>query len=339
MNFNKYIILYIFSLCLFGACENKQATNQIALETRDFVGLNTDSNIIKLNKLIIQNPKDASLFHERSKLFMKQGKVNEALADIKSTLLLDTTKAAYFVTLSDIYWEIKELIPSEDALNKALKIDPQFPLTYFRKGKLAFYAQKPDKALTLLNQGLKLDVNNAEGYFWKGMTYIDLKNIQDARSNLTTAIERDPTYYDAYFQLGVLLVENEDEIGLKYLNNAINLDSTRTDALYARGYYYQMAGQIELAKADYEQILRHHQSADASYNLGFMLLKNDDFLKAIPFFEQATQYETQYANAWYNLGLCYEGLNKRDEAKKHFEKAISLDPKHEKAKNGLYRLR
>jgi tetratricopeptide (TPR) repeat protein len=61
-----------------------------------------------------------------------------------------------------------------------------------------------------------------------------------------------------------------------------------------------------------------------NYSLAF--LTRQDFATALPYLQRAAQLAPTYAPAEANLGIAYSGLNRDDEAARHFERALELSP-------------
>ena len=66
--------------------------------------------------------------------------------------------------------------------------------------------------------------------------------------------------------------------------------------------------------------------AERLYSQGLRILSNDDFTKALPYFEQAVKSDPNYAEAWYQAGFCYGMLGMHAEALKASKNAARLRP-------------
>ncbi|OQA90483.1 MAG: TPR repeat-containing protein YrrB [Elusimicrobia bacterium ADurb.Bin231] len=60
-------------------------------------------------------------------------------------------------------------------------------------------------------------------------------------------------------------------------------------------------------------------------NRGVSYLNNRQFDKAIKEFNKAVKFNDQYAPGYFNLGVCYEALERYDDALVNYEKAYNLD--------------
>ena len=67
-------------------------------------------------------------------------------------------------------------------------------------------------------------------------------------------------------------------------------------------------------------------TAERLYSQGLGILSRDEFAKALPYFERAVEFDSNYAEAWYQVGFCYGMLGKHSEALKASKKAAELSP-------------
>ena len=69
-----------------------------------------------------------------------------------------------------------------------------------------------------------------------------------------------------------------------------------------------------------------HSSAERLYSQGLAQLSRDDYTRALPFFEKATEADPNYAEAWYQAGYCYGVLGRHAEALRASRQAAKLRP-------------
>lgn len=67
-------------------------------------------------------------------------------------------------------------------------------------------------------------------------------------------------------------------------------------------------------------------NAERFYTQGLGFLSRDEWTKAVPYFERATEADTDYAEAWYQTGFCYGMLGRHAEALKASRQALRLKP-------------
>ena len=67
-------------------------------------------------------------------------------------------------------------------------------------------------------------------------------------------------------------------------------------------------------------------TAERLYSQGLAQLSRDDYARALPYFEKATDADPNYAEAWYQAGYCYGILGRHAEALKASRQAARLRP-------------
>lgn len=67
-------------------------------------------------------------------------------------------------------------------------------------------------------------------------------------------------------------------------------------------------------------------TAERAYSQGVAQLSRDDYQRALPFFERATDLDPNYAEAWYQAGFSYGVLGRHQEALKASKQAARLRP-------------
>src|SRR5688572_3122321 len=67
-------------------------------------------------------------------------------------------------------------------------------------------------------------------------------------------------------------------------------------------------------------------NAERSYSQGVAQLSRDDYSRALPFFERASELDSNYAEAWYQAGFTYGALGRHQDALKASKQAAKLRP-------------
>jgi len=70
------------------------------------------------------------------------------------------------------------------------------------------------------------------------------------------------------------------------------------------------------------------------FNLGCLATQENNFGEAVDFFRRSIELDPQFADAWYNLALCYERLGQKAEARKAWDRYLELLP-HDSARQEI----
>ena len=100
--FNTVIVFAV--ICIFMiSCGHKAEEAKEEIPTIVPVDTSvTGKRIAELSVMIQNDAGNADLYHQRAKLYIQKREMEKAADDIQHVMRLDTTRADYFVTLSDI---------------------------------------------------------------------------------------------------------------------------------------------------------------------------------------------------------------------------------------------
>ena len=292
-----------------------------------------------VTKAINKSPDNARLYFDRASLLDRMNEDSLALIDYKKAISLDSGKAEYYSAIGDMLFEHKDLEGSIPWLERAMHLNPDDKRAHLKLAKLFLYVEEYNKALSEINIVLRQDVYNPEGYYLKGMIYKSLNDTTRALSSFLTALQVEPEYRDAMIQLGIVYGMQQDPIALKYYENAYNIDSTDVFPLYAKGVFYQDKGDFEMAKQQYiATIFKDRNYPNTYYNLGYIYMQQDSLDKAFRQYDILTKLNPSDAEAYFNRGLCYELMGKKEEAIIDYKQALVFDESYNDPKEGLKRL-
>lgn len=134
---------------------------------------------------------------------------------------------------------------------------------------------------------------------------------------------------DAYIQLGLgYLQEGETESAKAPLSEALKLDPRSAAAHLALAMVFQQEGETASADKHYRDALASEPSNSRILNnYGVFLLSEERYQDALGYFEQAAQ-DTLYgerSRVFENIGLTYQRMDRPEEAKASFERALRLN--------------
>jgi tetratricopeptide (TPR) repeat protein len=246
--------------------------------------------------------------------------------------------------------------------NNALKVTPRWPFLHNYIG--AYYADQhkyPDAQQAYLDA---IDINPTyyDAYSNLGDIYREEGKLADAEQAYLKALEYGAPYADTHYNLGVTYInENKLSDAEQPLVRSLELSPANTKARYNLGWTYDREGKDALAEQAYAETLKYDQTyPEARINLGILLAREGRYPEALEQLHTAQQYapghpvlryaladlsmrmqhydeaiaafnELDAANLHQNLihtslGLCYESLGKKEEAKAQFQKAIDIAP-------------
>ena len=117
------------------------------------------------------------------------------------------------------------------------------------------------------------------------------------------------------------------------MNRTIELDPQWSEkAYYNRAGIYNMRGQWDRAKADYNMAIELDSDyASAYYHRGIINLRQEDWLEAISNLERVIELQPDNERAYFNAGFAHLKLRQLNEAKDKYDRGISINPNDGKA--------
>lgn len=163
--------------------------------------------------------------------------------------------------------------------------------------------------------GYEIRVNKANELLVKNQTAQAVAELQEITRHRPKLVSAHFALAHAYFNLRQY-PQAESE-----LKRVLELQPDNGWASYELGMTYLNQKQISEAKAVFtKRLVENANDADAHYGLGLSLAKEENYQGAIQEYNAAVRLEPQSEGVYYEIGNCYVGLKKYDEAIAAFTK-------------------
>jgi|LZCG01.1.fsa_nt_gb tetratricopeptide (TPR) repeat protein len=329
----RYFWIGLF-LIVLASCttHNRDEEQQQALNQKDSVEI--------VSRQILADSLNAGLYYQRSRLFFERGMLNQSLRDIGKAIQLNQDDEDFRLLLADIYQGMNKFEDARRVLVSVANQNHGNVKANLKLAELELAMQNYGNALLRVRRALHADPNNAKAYYIEGYIHLEKGDTTRAMAGFTNSAAHKPDFKDPYFQLGRLYAHNDDAKALDYYNAVLNIDPEDTQAMYMMALYYQEHEALEKAEDIYHQILRIDSTqAPVLHNLGYIeMVYRQEYQKAILLFNKAIEKNPLFIQAWYNKGYCYELLGNYQEARKHYQKTMEIQPNYPRAIEGLNRL-
>lgn len=322
-------ILLVISLVVLLACNGGNSSQE-----------KEKTEIELLNEQVRNAPSDPQAYIDRASYHMDQRSFQDALNDLKRSLVLDSNNADVFLMEGRAYGALQESAKAKFAFLKAIEKDENNKEARLELAQYYGALTNYDRALEYVNDVLKMDDQYARAYFIKGLLYRKGGVDSLAISSIQTAIELDPNTIDPFIFLGDIFGERNDPLALDYYNSALTIDQTNQQALYSKAFFLQNNGRGRESLNTYAEISAIDSlNPIIPYNMGYVYLEvlNQPDSSAIHF-SKALKLSPQYYQAYYNRGLCYERLGEIEEARLDYKAALTISHNYPLAIEGLNRL-
>ena len=209
-----------------------------------------------LRSAIRMAPTFVTAIDNLAKLYLKEGRYNEALANFYEIIKHDEGTAEIYYNAATALSIQKEYDEAIKYFEKSLELGPNDPDTHKRMGITLLAAGKYERAIFHLKESLRIRSSQAEVYINLGSAYSYLDQYGPAMQNWKKALELKPDSADVLNNLGWLYATYEDATtenankAIEYARRSCELtgynDPVYLDTL---GVAYAAAGKFEEAKA------------------------------------------------------------------------------------------
>jgi len=327
---NWTLCIVIFSLFIC-SCGNGSGDNS-AFVPND--SLPADINAI--NAKINEDRNNPDLYFERAKAYFNHKDVATAINDMKIVLNIDSTKADYYIFLSDLHFTQNQTRETRDMLRKAIKLDTGNASALMKYSQLFYLLRKYDTAIFYINRSLHFDRANSVAHFQKGMILKEAGDTAKAIQGFQSAVEFNPQYFDAYMQLGVLYSVIKNPLAIEYFNTAIKFSPKSVEALYGKGKFFQNVGDYPNALSAYENLLAiAPDNLDATFNIGAIYHEQKKYEDALRMFESTIQRDENFFRGYYGRGRCLASMGERQKAIDDYRHCLAIKPDYSLAARQL----
>ena len=200
-----------------------------------YYGGDRQAAIADLDKVIEQDPQDATAFYNRGLTYYDLKDYAAALADYARAIELDPQDAQAYNNRGLTYYDLKDNDAALADYARAIELDPQDAQAYNNRGLTYYDLKDCAAALADYARAIELDPQDAAAYSNRGTTYYALKDYSAALADYARAIELDPTDSSpVYGTACVFALQHDVGQACTWLGRAIqmsseNIEMARTD--------------------------------------------------------------------------------------------------------------
>lgn len=300
----------------------------------------TDAKILRLTEAIEKDPKNASLYGQRSKLYLEKKLNEKALADAEKAISLDGANGEYFYLKAKAQRNLNRL---EAALNSAKAAEAkEFESTdlYILEGEIYLIIKQYQQSIDYLNKALRYSSFNEYAYFYKGIIYAETGDTVRALSNLQTAIEQSPEFVDPYNELAKIhTAKKQYKEAHQFISSGLRFEPGNPFLHYNEGVNLVAQRLPDSAAISFKQAISEDTAMYmARYNLGVIAYNKNQFPEAAGYFENLLRHASKLPQLYLLLADSYEKAGRREDALKYYNLVVQKTPENVYAQNALRRL-
>ncbi len=140
-------------------------------------------------------------------MYFDQGRIPEAISEIKTAIAMEPKNAVFQQWLGFIYFSSGDYKEAEETYLKALQLDPYLTEVHNYLGTLYNETGKREEALKQFTMVLqdKFYPTPEKVHYNLSLLYEKEGDLKEAVNHLRKAVEKNPKYYQAHYQLAKLL--------------------------------------------------------------------------------------------------------------------------------------
>ena len=203
---------------------------------------------------------------------------------------------------------------------------------YYNLSKDNYHSKHYKKALINIILYIKLVPNNAKAYILKGKIYLNLNQFENSLSSFLRGQKLGEKSLDLLYGLARSYKQlYQYDSALKYYKEALALDpSAKSYYLLAKCYYAM--GKKEYAIEIYDKAIEINPNyAEAYFNKGVCLSNLNFKTEAIDMYNKAIELNPNFIDAYFQRGYCFYNLKKYQKAMVEMNKVLELDPNYYQA--------
>ncbi|MBF0104128.1 MAG: tetratricopeptide repeat protein [Deltaproteobacteria bacterium] len=221
-----------------------------------------------------------------------------------------------------------------------LKLNPNYGLARANMGIMYYKQGKYDEAMTYYRDAIEKEPGYLQSYIGLGLCFYKQGKYQEAIDSYNRVLKIRPSDDDAHFNLGNAFYKLRDyQKAIAHYVKALSLNPNLEDVYYNLALAYLQNGQHQESLEQFNKIVTaqpdHKRKADACFEMANIYFRLKDFDRAARYYQMVIDVNPKMADAHYNLGIIYLNKGERALAKTRFEKAVDIDPAHQKSLNAL----
>ena len=340
--FIKIIFLALgFLLAAYSCKNNSDAPTETETKKADSISIKLNSPELKaINAQLIKDANNPELYNKRANIYISLNQLAAAVSDAKRAIKMDTTKSIYYMTLVDAYYTQNNTRLAKELLEIIERKFPDNVDALLKLSELYYLVKQYQKGIDYVNKALKINDRSAKAYYLKGSIYRESGDTGRAISSLETAIEQDNKYENAFIDIAIMYAARKNPIALEYYNNALKVNPTNENTVYARAKLLQDIGKVDDAIIEYKSLLLKNKNCEnCYYNLGAIYLETKkDYKAALENFTNCVLLNPTSAQTYFARGYTYSKLKEKESAKADYNMALKIQANFEPAIQALNEL-
>lgn len=275
MNIFVFLIISLLFIC-YCSSGDIQVVNPQEIENNN----NSSESLIILDKLVTEEPMNATHWNERGKVLYDMGRYNDALFSFKNASELKNEISSEILYNQGVtHLMLGDFTVAEGELNRSL-INNVTPDAFFYHGVVLLGLKKYNQSISSFQNYLNISPHDTYAWFNLGQAFEQNRNFDRAVYAYEAAVLIDPLYAKPWFFIGniyssfgnntkaIRAYENytklipEDDLGWFYLSQTYKNNKQINESVTA----INKAIQINPSEIQYQEYLKYYQGREEEEN-------------------------------------------------------------------------
>lgn len=287
-----------------------------------------DSSAFYFAKYLEEAPKDTFALFYLASSYYNLKEYRPAVENYKRVLEVDFNRPNVHNYLGLAYMGQNNYISARDHFSQAVLLDKKNTTAYYNLGKVSYGLNDYASATTALNNAMQANPKDKEVLTLLGKIYTEQKDNASAEMVYEKLYALERNNESINWTLAYIALQSKSyERAEYYLTNIVRINPKSLDGYKKLGAAYMADKKWNEAYLNYEQaVTKVGENKDLLVNAGTSANKIKLHNKAVEYLNKALLQDPNNAVAEYQMGIAYDGLKKKKDAKKHYKNALALDP-------------
>jgi tetratricopeptide (TPR) repeat protein len=269
-------------------------------------------------------------------LQMEANRYGDAAESFEKAATLGLRKGKLYRNLGVCYSRLDKNDKAIEAYRAATELEPDEASGWFNLAVAQGRIQKDSEAIASYRRAIAVDSQFNEAHFNLALLYTNSEQPDSAIAHYRRATIIEPSYSKAFYNLGLVYSDlGKYDSAAHCYQQVVDLDPENLKALFNLAITYSRLDRLEQAAGTYHALVDQDPINEKGINnLGTVFLKLDEYDSAYVYFNRLVSL-TRSAEAYYNRAKAASELDRIDDAKADYRKAIEEKPNYAKAYHNL----
>lgn len=255
----------------------------------------TNDAIQSFDAALKLDPDDRAALREMSAVLLSSGQVDRAVEMLQRASAKYPDDDGFWANLANGYFRQGNLTETQEAITKAIQINPDRADIYDLEGLSAAQRSDKDGAEKSFREAIRLQPNLPEPQNNLANLLMGERRIPEAEGYFRRALELNPQYADAHHGLGLLLIlESKNEEASRELMTAARMAPGDAGVHADLADLLSAQGKLADAAAEYRRALAiNARLPDANLGLAVALLQQGQQVAAVRYLQVASRSSDQ----------------------------------------------